>query len=98
DSAADKLALVGEKFRERRYLSEVLLRQLYELAIRYRLPEPELKKIKSLAADIPTRLESTPRTKVGKRRSEIIKNLTRSRLVVRVDPARNDEIRPLPAR
>ena len=98
DSASDKLAIVGKRFRDRRYLSEVLLRQLYELAIRYRLPDHELKKIRGLAADLTTRLESTPTAKVGKRKSEIIKSLTRSRLVVRVDPSRSDEIKPLPAR
>lgn len=98
DSASDKLQLVGDRFRGRRYLSEVLLRQLYELAIRYRLNDDELKRIRSLAADIATRLESTPPKKVGKRRSEIIKNLTTSRLVVRVDPSRKDDLKPLPAR
>ena len=64
----------------------MLLRQLYELAIRYRLPEGEIAKVRSLAANVATRLESVPLDKRDKRRSEIVQNLVKSRLIVGVDP------------
>lgn len=86
EGVADKLSDVGGLLKGNRYLSEVLLRQLYELAIRYRLDDAELSKVKKLAAQTATELESLPPKKRASRRSEIIRSLTKSRLLVEMGP------------
>jgi len=98
ENVSEKLRIVVDALEGRKYLSEVLLRQMYELAVRFRLPDHELQEIRALAATLATRLEGTPAAEVGKRKSQIIGNLTRSRLVVGLDPATRDSIKKLEKR
>jgi hypothetical protein len=98
DDVASKLRAVGEALRGKKYLSEVLLRHIYELAVRYRLPEHELKAVRALAAELGTRLEDTPAKEIGKRKSQIIGNLAKSRLVVGIDPDTRDQVERLTPR
>ena len=86
EGVADKLAAVRGKLRGKRYLSEALLKQLSELAIRYRLDETELTKVKRLAGDLVIELEAVPPDQRLRRRDEVIQSLTRSRLIVEMKP------------
>ena len=86
EGAADKLATVASAIEGKTYLREALLRQLYELAIRYRLEESELKKVRGLAGDLATELEAVPLGDKVKRREQIIESLTRDRLIVEMKP------------
>jgi hypothetical protein len=98
EGVADKLRSVSDRLKGKRYLSEVFLRHMYELAVRFRLPEHELREIRQLAASIATRLEGVPPKEVGKRTNEIITSLTKSRLVIGIDPDTRDDVKPLPRR
>src|SRR6185312_13046695 len=86
EGISEKLREVGTKLRGKRYLSEALLRQLYELAVRYRLNDAELSKIRRLAGDLATELEAVPAGQKVKRRDQIIESLTKDRLIVEMKP------------
>lgn len=98
ENVSEKLKVVGDRLEGRKYLSEVLLRHMYELAVRFRLPDHELQEIRGLAATLATRLEGTPAKDVGKRKSQIINSLTHSRLVIGLDPDTRDSIKKLEKR
>lgn len=95
EGVADKLKAVSGSITGRKYLTEVFLRHVYEMAVRYRLPEQELKTVRALAAEVATRLEGTAPKEIGKRKSEVIRSLAKSRLVVGIDPDTKDAIKDL---
>ena len=95
DGVADQLESVAKSLEGKPYLAEVLLRQLYELAVRYRLPDSEISKVRTVAADLATRLEAIPSARRDKRRAEIIQNLVKSRLIVGMDPKTEIDVKKL---
>jgi hypothetical protein len=86
EGVADKLKDVAAKLKGKKYLSEALLRQLYELAIRYRMDETELSKIRHLAGNLASELEAIPPGQKLRRRDQVIESLTKDRLIVEMKP------------
>lgn len=68
---------------DHRYLKEVFVRQLAEIVVRFRLPEPELRKVRLLAANTIVALENPKASKAVTRRNQVIRSLTSTRLKVR---------------
>ncbi|UIY28326.1 hypothetical protein LZK73_15270 [Neorhizobium galegae] len=65
-----------------RYLSKVLARKLYDVAIRFRLEAGELNAIRNLAADLTTNIEGLPSQANERRRSDVINRLRKQRLML----------------
>jgi hypothetical protein len=86
EGVSEKLASVAKRLEGKHYLSEALLRQLYELAIRYRLDDGELSRVRHLAGNLAAKLEAVPPTKKSLRRDQIIEWLTKDRLIVEMKP------------
>lgn len=62
------------------YLQKVLLRKLYDVAIRFRLDKKDVEQVRNLAGDL--LVGTTGGDKQGKRREKIISDLRRQRLIV----------------
>lgn len=68
------------RIRSRRYLSDVYVRLLAEIAVRYRLPADELQKVRQLAAEMRAEVEGSSGQRAARRRSEIVESLNHARL------------------
>jgi len=78
-SAARKVA---SRLKGSRYLQHVLARKLYEVAVRFRLPKPELDNLRAFVSEMYVGLESAPRSKAPGRRNQIIDGMARQRLLI----------------
>lgn len=87
DGIAEVLKRLRGILKGHRYLEEVLVRQLAEIVVRFRLPDAELKSVRLLAANTMVDLEKSKGRKAAARRSELITSLTSARLKVRAGDA-----------
>jgi len=69
--------------RQHRFLEKVLVRKLYDVAIRFRLGDDDLNEVRQLATEVALRIDG--RTPDSKQREAIITNLRRQRVLMGPD-------------
>jgi predicted MPP superfamily phosphohydrolase len=74
----------SDQMRGKRFLTHVLARKLYEVAVRFRLDRDELNAVRSKAADLYVALEGTPGGQIASRRATIIAGMETQRRQIEV--------------
>ncbi|OLF80802.1 hypothetical protein AWH62_13855 [Maricaulis sp. W15] len=88
DDLADLAVKVGGSLEGHDYLEDVLVRKLYEIAIRYRLPDSEIGKVRSLVGGIVAAQQgvrnavSNRRAVTSSKRAKVVDSLRKSRLIL----------------
>jgi hypothetical protein len=77
---ADLAEQVANQSRDSRFLRHVLMRKLYEIAIRFRLPKDQLDDIKNIVSDMIISLQRARHNSSNK--SKVLKTMTQQRLLL----------------
>ncbi len=81
DDLASKAVLVDQSIRGHTFLTHVFARKLYEIAVRYRLPINQLRRIRSLVGDLFTDLSGVQHSEANEKKVRILRGLERQWLV-----------------
>ena len=91
DNLPESAQKVAQVLKGHRFLSHVFGRKLWEIALRFRLPENQLEQIRSLVGDTMMTLSGLPHEEAAKRKSRVIQALQRERLLIEFDRKGNAE-------
>lgn len=75
-------AKASDGIKDQKFLQFALARKLYEAAVRFRLNDSELDKLRALVGEIHVALEGVPRANVDRRKAAIISGMNRQRLQI----------------
>jgi len=84
DNLAESAEKVEKSIRGYRYLTHVFSRKLYEVAVRYRLPDKQLARIRSMVGDLITNLSGVTPKESNNKKVRILRGLERQRLIAYV--------------
>jgi hypothetical protein len=88
DNLPDSAQKVATVLKDYRFLSHVFGRKLWEIALRFRLPEQQLEQIRSLVGDTMMNLSGLSHEETSKKKSKVIQALQRERLLIEYDKKR----------
>jgi hypothetical protein len=90
DSIAQPAAKLSDALKDHKFLQFSLARKLYEIAVRFRIKDSDLKDVRNLVADINVQLEGVPSKGLAARKAAITTGMMRQRLQLDFRPGSKD--------